>query len=341
MANSLGLPIESYGYAGTIAPNVPWADMQYTLGRMYFVTDDAAGRVTPSPTGTREVTIGVGRIGGWGVLDNITAPITVQLPSVTSGTKYFLIVARRTWGATQATSIAYIDAGTSATIPARNVSRGVLDDQPLALVPVTAGQTVPGAPIDLRLIGHSAGSFVAKSTLVLGIVTLLGIEVRIGTDTYRRVFNSAGSPTWEKDPGPLGSVPLSVLTQAGVGATEDGWTMGGLDNRAKIDGNVVHIDYEVRRTGARIIPDASTGNFLDTRIATLAPILRPSKGVWIPCLYMGGAATTALTSTMGMLYLAPSGVLTLAVGTGGVPLNTNPTANSYSIRATILHVKES
>src|SRR5690242_2620347 len=188
MANSLGFPINSIGYAGTIGPNDVWAQLQAILGARYTVSGPGDARVTSVSTGTREVTVAAGSIGGQGILDQITSDVTVQLPTVASGTEWFLIVARRTWGLTQATSLTWIDAGSSATIPARNTTPGTIDDQPLALVPLTAGSTAPGTPIDLRVIGASkTGPAIAFSTLALSYYDDPGAQVRIGTDVWTRV----------------------------------------------------------------------------------------------------------------------------------------------------------
>lgn len=191
------MTINSWGYEGSIMPNVDWALMQYALGHQYFVLDDASVKVTPAGDGTREVDISPGFFGGQGILDQNDASVRLQLPTVASGTNYFMIVARRTWGATQATTFDFIDAGTGATLPVRNVSPGTLDDQPLALVPVVAGNTVPGNPIDLRAIGHSKGGpYFANSNLVLAYLDRVGTVVQIGNETWTRglaSWASAGS----------------------------------------------------------------------------------------------------------------------------------------------------
>src|SRR5690606_19607196 len=118
------MAITSYGYAGTVAPNEVWARMQYGLGRRYWVYDGNDCIVSPSTTTVRGVSVAPGWLGGWGILDHITSAETVQLPTVPSGTSYFLIVARRSWGTNQATTIEYIDAGTSAPSTLSALERG-------------------------------------------------------------------------------------------------------------------------------------------------------------------------------------------------------------------------
>src|SRR5690606_13548839 len=119
------MAITSYGYAGTVAPNDVWARMQYGLGRRYWVFDGNDCLVTPSTTEVRGVDVATGWMGAWGIVDRITSKETVQLPAVSTGTEYFLIVARRSWGTNQETTIEYTNVGTSVpTSLASHLERG-------------------------------------------------------------------------------------------------------------------------------------------------------------------------------------------------------------------------
>lgn len=199
MTNSLGFPIDSFGYEGTIAANDVWARVQSIIGARYTVAGATAAQVTAVSAGTREVKIAAGSLGGHGILDEITADITLQLPVVASGTEWFLIIAKRTWGLTQATSIDYVPAGTAPVIPTRVTDPGVEDDQPLALVSLTAGSSVPGTPIDLRVVGSDrSGGLIAFDELALSYFNEPGSVVQIGNSLWTRILDSGYVEKWDR-----------------------------------------------------------------------------------------------------------------------------------------------
>jgi hypothetical protein len=337
------MAITSYGYAATIAANTPWALMQYTLGQEYFALDGAAARVTPVSAGTREVDIAAGYIGGQGVLDYNSAPIRLQLPTVASGTSYFLIVARRTWSTTQATSFVAIPAGTSATLPARNTSPGVLDDQPIALVPLTAGQTVPGTPIDLRAIGSKNGTYFAFSTLVLNYLTRVGTIVRIGTSTYTRIVNSSYVASWERDLGVYGRVALPTASAAGIIVTAPGWTAGSpMINVGALDGNAVSLDLQVRRTGAALGASAQ-GNFNDTVIGVISSAYRPRRRRLVTTMLAFATSSTERVnygSGLGLSFIDPSGNWVLVAGMPSIWITPPTNTSAVSIWASVDFLRE-
>lgn len=338
------MAITSVGYAGAIAPNVDWAHLQYVLGQEYFVSSEAAVRVTPVSTGTREVDIASGYFGGQGVLDFNSAAFRLQLPTVASGTTYFMIVARRTWGVTQATSFVAINAGTGAVLPARNTDPGNIDDQPIALVPLTAGQTVPGTPIDLRAIGHSKGGpYSAFSILTLSYLTRVGTVVRVGNDTWTRIVNSSYVATWEKDPGVFGRIALPNASSSGVIVTATGWTAGSpMVNVGVSDGNAVHVDLQVRRTGAAIGTNSS-GNITDNVIATLASPYRPKRRLVVPVMLAYSATSTDRTnfaSGMGLSVLEPGGTWILVAGMPNIWVTSPIDATQPSVWASVDFLRE-
>ena len=317
MTNSLGFPINSFGYAGTIGPNDVWAAAQAILGARYTVAGAGDARVTPVSGGTRQVTVAAGSIGGYGVLDQITSDVTVQLPTVASGTEWFLIVARRTWGVTQATSLTYIDAGTTPSLPTRNTSPGTIDDQPLALVPLTAGFTAPGAPIDLRIIGTAkSGPAIAFDPLALSYYDEPGAQVRINTDVWTRAVSAGYIASWVKDPGPFGTVAgLASAANTDLFTPAPGWAIGNYC-RGERDGNTVAVTVRAVRTGAAIMAN-SAGNFADTAIGTLAAGWRPRFTRLATVTYTGSTATAlnaAGLSFAGGGYVLNNGSMVIASG---------------------------
>ncbi len=211
----------SYGYAGPVPADV-WAKMQQAIGVDYSAAGLADCKVTPNTTG---VQVAAGTISGWGVLDILAGPSQVNLTAPGSGQSWWMIVARRTWGATKATSFVAISAGTTspATLPTRNTTPGVLDDQPLALVGWTAGQSQPTTVVDLRVVGM-AGQQVAFDQRALGYLQDPGRQVRIGTVDWVCAVNGAGALAWVQGGQPQLTHARMTKTTTGPAYTASTWT---------------------------------------------------------------------------------------------------------------------
>lgn len=340
------MAITSYGYANTVTPNNVWAIMQWGLGNRYWVYDNTDCAVTAKSDGTRQVNVATGYMGGWGVVDRITATEVVTLPTVSTGTQYFMIVARRTWQTTQATTITYIDAGTTAptTLPTRNTgatssSTGV-DDQPLAIVSVTAGKTVPAVFADLRVLGTSdRGIMLANHALALAYMTFSGQVIRIGGTTYSRVPGSSGSYAWETDPtvtqsGPGLGNPLSIS-----GAT--GWaTVNELTCTGTKSGNTVGLHVVARRSGSDLVFSGTSGSLNDTAglVMTVGNALwRPPRILPFTCTYIGGGS--ASYSAGGQLET--DGQIRITDGKPATAVIQRTTVGQVSFRAHIVWNRES
>jgi hypothetical protein len=129
---------------------------------------------------------------GYGVTDSTSANDTIQLDTIASGSRWDLIAVRRDWTPTSGVSqFVKVNGGSTATIPGgRNATRGNIDDQPLALVQVTAGQTQPTAIIDLRTWSGDGGGFVAADDLVRSFLNRPGTRLYVastGIEWIRRV----------------------------------------------------------------------------------------------------------------------------------------------------------
>ena len=200
------MAISSYGYTGAVN-NVQWAQMAGSLGFDYVAKGPNDCKVTAVSTGTRTVRVATGSIAGGGVLDVNGSAVDIALPNVTSGSKWFMIVAHRVWQTTNATTFTYIEGTATRQLPPRDVGFGVEDDQPLALVRIAAGQTLPQEIIDLRVIGNNNGAMVGFDHLCLEYVTTVGTMVKIGDVEWLRTINDSGSvvwtshtPTWKSPP---------------------------------------------------------------------------------------------------------------------------------------------
>lgn len=203
------MTITSVGYDGTV-DEVQWARIAASLGADYAVLGNTDWQVTTVVGQDRTVQVAAGSGFGHGVLDVNDAAVTLQLPVVASGTRWDLVVARRNWQPVGGTTVFAVVQGTASKgIPSgRLVGPGVQDDQPLALVQVTAGQTLPTAVVDLR-------AFPSKVITVGDLLALpaarLGTEAVVGTTRYRRVLDANSNPVWLAEPKLRGDVALGTL----------------------------------------------------------------------------------------------------------------------------------
>lgn len=339
------MTITSYGYPGVFAPGTVWAELQRAIGNRYYVDDPSSVACVPLVGGTREVQVSAGRFGGWGVADVNDAPVNIALPTVSSGTRWFLIVARRTWGVVNTTTLVALDPGWSslpASLPVPgstdasfNQQPGIRDDQPLWLVPLTAGQTLPGAPVDARIIG-TGNDFLAQNDIVRQYANWPGVRLVIGSVVWSRVLNTSGDAlVWDANPGHMGAVAgLPKLSGASLITPGTGWSLkafSGADllNVAYKDGNWVHVTLHVRRTGARLTPGTS-GNYSDAdgTVGTLAAGWRPAGGMpWRGGVEIIGRPDTVLTglgAIGGQGYISASGAAVVeAAGSDTFGINTN------------------
>jgi hypothetical protein len=156
------MAITSYGYRGTI-DEVQWARMApHISAARYGVVGEDDCVVTAVPGLDRVLRVGPGRAWGQGVMDELNhdpEPLQVQLPPVASGSRWDLIALRRSWLETPGkTTVMSIQGTSSKVIPAaRESTAGGTDDQPLALVRVVAGQSLPAEIIDLRCWASNGG----------------------------------------------------------------------------------------------------------------------------------------------------------------------------------------
>ena len=189
------MAISSAGYEGTV-DEPQWSDLLANGGgRQYGVADDSSWKVTAG-SGDREVRIAVGRGYGYGVRDVSDSVVSLTLPAPASGSRYDLIVAHRDWQA-NTTTFTRIAGSSARAIPSRSQTPGTVDDQPIALVRATAGQSQVTEIVDLRVWGGDGGAL-AVDELVLQYLNRLGTEIRIRNRQWTRGFDSFGSAAWLK-----------------------------------------------------------------------------------------------------------------------------------------------
>lgn len=204
---------DSVGYEGTIE-EPDWARLQtYAAGRQYGVIGEGDWKVTAGAT-DREVRIAPGFGFGAGVLDHTTAAASLVLPAPSSDSVWHLIVAHRDWQANVTTFDVINGTSGAAAIPTRQTTPGTLDDQPIALVRVQAGQSQVAEIRDLRVWGGYGGG-VAADDLVRQYLTQLGSTITIAGIAWRRDLSSLGSPVWVKVRQPQGGW-IEAVTGGGI-----------------------------------------------------------------------------------------------------------------------------
>lgn len=211
------MAITSVGYDGTI-DEVQWAEMIKKVGASdYGVVGGGDWRVTGTAGVDRTVTIAAGKAWGHGVFDTLTSATTIQLDTVASGYRWDLVAIRRDWtGTGGASTIVKVNGTTTKGIPAaRLTGPGVTDDQPLALVQITAGQSAPTAILDLRVFAGNGG-MTARDEMVLTYLKQPGASLNINGTAWACTLDGNSNSVWTTSQ-ISGKVPLF-----GVGGTPTG-----------------------------------------------------------------------------------------------------------------------
>lgn len=280
------MAIISKGYDGTILEGEWGQIVAFGGGTDYNVGGPEDWKVLVG-SGDRAVRVRPGMALGHGVRDINDSDVVLSLPSVASGSRWDMIVARRNWSS-NATTVARIEGVGIASIPTRNITPGTLDDQPLALVQVIQGQSQVGQIIDLRVWSGPGGLF-ATDRLVMGFLTRVGTIVTIDRQQYMRdIILPAGTPAWTRL---SGGVPVgTVVPYSGATAPQD-WLLS--------QGQPVLInDYP--DLYASIAPQFKTGNdpgyFVLPNLGQRVPVgFRSGDGDFGALGKLGGAKTHTLT----------------------------------------------
>lgn len=250
------MPITSVGYEGTVN-EAQWAELiALAGGRQYGVAGAPDWKVAVGGA-DRQVRVAAGRGFGFGVLDNSTTETVLSLATVSSGSRWDLVCARRNWG-TNATSFAVVTGSATRALPGRAQTPGTLDEQPIALARVQAGQSQVAEIVDLRVWGGDGGIF-ATDPLVLQYLNRVGTSVRIAGVDWRRVLDMYDNPTWVSSPTAAGSVTPTAGANYNLSAnglyTRDGFLFGAIGFTRR-SGVLAHGDV-ILTLPAAVAPDFS------------------------------------------------------------------------------------
>lgn len=200
----MAVEFTSHGYDTTSTnpyTETAWADAFPSIGlASYGVRSPLDWKVTAVAGQDRTVSIGAGWGFGHGVTDSTYANDTIQLDTISSGSRWDMIAVRRDWTPTAGvTKFVKVNGGSTAVIPGgRQANPGGIDDQPLALVQVTAGQTQPTAIIDLRTWAGDGGGIVGAHDLIRTFLNRTGTRIQINGTDWVRVVGANDTPEWRQ-----------------------------------------------------------------------------------------------------------------------------------------------
>lgn len=335
----------TFTYAGfpLTTDAVQWAkSAAYLGGKIPEVAARGSMLVAVNGAATRTCTIAIGTASACGVMVKSDAVESVVFDDVTTSgqTRWDAVVLRRNWTTNLATFV--VVKGTNAlnapqVLPTLNDNPGTLHDQPLALVQLTYGSTIPTQVISLRLPGSKVYTAPGLSSLPTPTSDMYGIEVVISSDNsrYRCMLDGSNNPAWIAVSGAVGV----ELSQTGVLLNNVGWSGGGLSNHAFIaaDGRMVDLDIELRRTGATINANNTTGNFPDTLVCTVVAALQPLHSKTITAVYAG---TTGFDWYPCTVTFDTGGAITLLTGMPAVNVEPRTGATDISIRVCLSYARK-
>lgn len=242
----------SIGYDGTVNER-QWAELVPNAGSCEYGIKGAGDlKVSAVPGQPLMLSVSAGTGWGHGVIDTSTTNTTITCDTISSGTRWDLIALRRNWQplAGGPSSIVKVTGATTKVIPAaRKNEPGVEDDQPLALVQWTAGQTQPTAIIDLRVWAGNGGA-VAKDDLALSYLGKIGAMVTIGNVQWQNVLKDNDMPGWVNVGGVVGDsaaiAPHSLYRNMGTwfGRTVKNAAISRSGRRVMLEGGLAN-DVEI------------------------------------------------------------------------------------------------
>lgn len=182
----------SLGYAGEVNE---LTGMNYwnRIGASKYGVAGANDLKVSKTTGDRMLLVSSGIAWGHNIEDTLQTSVSVQLNSVSSGSRWDLVVVRR--DVTAGTTIEVVQGTSSKTLPSLTSTAASHPDQPLALCRVTADSTTVEEIVDLRAWASNGGVEIADR-LALDYLGTPGAAVKLGRDTWHFELKSNGVWGW-------------------------------------------------------------------------------------------------------------------------------------------------
>lgn len=201
------MAITSIGYDGTV-DEADWSNLSSAGKSTYGVAGRSHWKVSAHATLTRGVSIATGSGWGRGVYDSSSSTVSLAGASISSGTRWDMVVARRDWSGTGGQTTFEMITGTSSkSLPNREDNPGVLDDQPIALVQFTSGESAATSIIDLRVWAGAGGGLYAKDDLVKDYMDQAGTRIVIDGEDWVSTIDGSGNQKWSRQ-GALNAIQL-------------------------------------------------------------------------------------------------------------------------------------
>lgn len=201
------MTILSWGYDGPVQEG-PWSLLASMFGSPYNVADGLDQlRVTAVAGADRTISVAPGAASCYGVVASSDSAVQKQFATVSSGTRWDMVVLRYDW-TTNATSVEIVQGATDdmAAFNARFKTRATKVDQPLALVQIAAGGALTQL-IDLRAWASGTG-MVAAHDYARRYLDQLGTEVRIGDIVWQYGIGPSGTVQWYRRTDPVADIGM-------------------------------------------------------------------------------------------------------------------------------------
>lgn len=183
----------SLGYAGEIT-EVTGKDFWNRIGASKYGVVGPNDLKVSTTTGDRMLLINSGVAWGHNIEDTLVTSPSVQLDSVSSGSRWDLVVVRR--DVTAKTSVEVVKGTASKVLPSLTTANTSHADQPLALCRVDANVTTVQEIVDLRCWAANGGVLIAN-LLARDYLNIPGARVMLGGTEHRYIPNAQGDFTWE------------------------------------------------------------------------------------------------------------------------------------------------
>lgn len=322
----------TFTYAGfPLTTNaVQWAaSASYLGGRLPEVATRTSMLVAVNGAATRTCTVAVGTASACGVMVKSDAVESVVFDDVTTAgqTRWDAVVLRRNWTSNTASYV--VVKGTAAAnapqvVPTLNDNPGVLHDQPLALVQITNGNTIPTQVVSLRLPASKVYTAESLAALPTPTTALYGIEVVLADGSrYRCGLDASNNPAWVATSG-----NIIELTGASALTVATNFSLGSNVSRGLKNGLQTTVTFQLRRTGSVLNADTTDGNFADTLLCTLPSTLCPPDEMPVPAHYYAVSTHTLPAA----VTLTPDGRITLIAGVPGQDMPVRTGATEVSVR---------
>jgi hypothetical protein len=337
------MALQISGFDGSVVES-DWAALSNNTGSRYSVGGGTDFQVTPRSAATLTSNVAVGTAYGCGVKVTNDAQITViHTTAPNSGTRWDAVVLRRNWSGTGGTAtVVVIAGGATRSMPTRNNTPGVLDDQVLALVPINAGQSIPGTPVDCRWLPSkviTVGDLLAVTDPVVGMEAVVPSGSVAPASRWRYELDTTGNAAWTRDTTSAAARTLTVISGTSVmvaATTPTSWSTGGMICEAVVDRNTVDLYIEAR-CGTDIPITLDTGNIFDTPVGTIDAALAPDRTVDFRFMYKTGTGG----QYRGDGQITANGVVTITSAQPGTPEIAAQPVNVNSIRITATYLLRS